>query len=124
MRAARAHALPPSYTPARRSPDLLASPVDEHCRTCRGPRAAPHAPRRHALNHGTTPRLPARLGALPLFFVGHLDEYLAALANALACGVMMAASFDLVHEARARGAARGVLRRRACGALCTPTQAS
>lgn len=38
------------------------------------------------------------LGALPFFFVGRLSSEWAALANAVACGVMLAASFDLVHE--------------------------
>lgn len=38
------------------------------------------------------------LGAVPFFFVGRLSVEWAALANAIACGVMLAASFDLVHE--------------------------
>lgn len=38
------------------------------------------------------------LGALPFFFVGKLSVEWSALANAIACGVMLAASFDLVHE--------------------------
>jgi len=43
------------------------------------------------------------LGALPFFFVTRLSPRLAALANALACGVMLAASFDLVHEGEPHG---------------------
>ncbi len=45
------------------------------------------------------------LGALPYFFVGTLSKEWGALANALACGVMLAASFDLVHEGEPYGAA-------------------
>jgi zinc transporter ZupT len=44
------------------------------------------------------------LGAVPFFFVRRLSPRLAALANALACGVMLAASFDLVHEGEPHGA--------------------
>lgn len=44
------------------------------------------------------------LGALPYFFVGTLSKEWGALANALACGVMLAASFDLVHEGEPYGA--------------------
>ena len=43
------------------------------------------------------------LGALPFLFVGRLSPRVAALANALACGVMLAASFDLVHEGEPDG---------------------
>ena len=42
--------------------------------------------------------------ARPFFFVRRLSPRLAALANALACGVMLAASFDLVHEGEPHGA--------------------
>ena len=49
------------------------------------------------------------LGALPFFFVRRLSPRLAALANALACGVMLAASFDLVHEGEPHGALLVVL---------------
>jgi hypothetical protein len=38
------------------------------------------------------------IGAVPFFFVGRLSVEWSALANAIACGVMLAASFDLVHE--------------------------
>lgn len=44
------------------------------------------------------------LGAVPFFWVRRLSPRLAALANALACGVMLAASFDLVHEGELHGA--------------------
>ena len=44
------------------------------------------------------------LGALPFFFVGALSKEWAALANAVACGVMLAASFDLLHEGQPYGA--------------------
>jgi len=49
------------------------------------------------------------LGALPFFFVGSLSAEWAALANAIACGVMLAASFDLVHEGQPYGAGLTVL---------------
>jgi len=41
------------------------------------------------------------LGGLPFFFFGRMSRLWAGVANALACGVMLAASFDLIHEARA-----------------------
>ena len=44
------------------------------------------------------------LGAVPFFFVGTLSTRWSALANAIACGVMLAASFDLVHEGEPYGA--------------------
>jgi hypothetical protein len=44
------------------------------------------------------------LGAVPFFFVGKLSTRWSALANAIACGVMLAASFDLVHEGEPSGA--------------------
>eukprot|EP00200_Dunaliella_tertiolecta_P011666 CAMPEP_0202389432 /NCGR_PEP_ID=MMETSP1127-20130417/82943_1 /ASSEMBLY_ACC=CAM_ASM_000462 /TAXON_ID=3047 /ORGANISM="Dunaliella tertiolecta, Strain CCMP1320" /LENGTH=482 /DNA_ID=CAMNT_0048991171 /DNA_START=208 /DNA_END=1653 /DNA_ORIENTATION=- len=44
-------------------------------------------------------------GALPYFFTGKLQQSWAGIANAVACGVMLAASFDLLHE----------------GAPCSPT---
>lgn len=37
-------------------------------------------------------------GALPFLFCGCLSPRWTGAANALACGVMLAASFDLVHE--------------------------
>ena len=43
------------------------------------------------------------LGAVPFFFLGRLSSEWEGVANALACGVMLAASFDLIHEARALG---------------------
>lgn len=45
----------------------------------------------------------AGLGSFPFFFVGSLSKEWAALANALACGVMLACSFDLVHEGQPYG---------------------
>lgn len=45
----------------------------------------------------------AGIGSLPFFFVGSLSKEWAALANALACGVMLACSFDLVHEGQPYG---------------------
>lgn len=44
------------------------------------------------------------LGAVPFFFVGALSKEWAAMANAVACGVMLAASFDLLHEGQPYGA--------------------
>jgi hypothetical protein len=44
-----------------------------------------------------------RLGAVPFFFIDGKDNRLAGPANALACGVMLAASFDLIHEGQAHG---------------------
>ena len=38
------------------------------------------------------------LGAIPFFFVGRLSPRIASLGNAVACGVMLAASFDMIHE--------------------------
>lgn len=46
---------------------------------------------------------------LPFFFVGSLTKEWSALANAVACGVMIAASFDLVHEAEPYGAGLTIL---------------
>ena len=46
------------------------------------------------------------LGSLPFFFVPRgkkLSETYAGLANAIACGVMLAASFDMVHEGEPYG---------------------
>lgn len=45
----------------------------------------------------------AGLGAVPFFFVGSLSKEWAALANAVACGVMLACSFDLMHEGQPYG---------------------
>ena len=44
------------------------------------------------------------LGAVPFFFIAKLSAVWAAMANAVACGVMLAASFDLLHEAEGYGA--------------------
>ena len=43
------------------------------------------------------------IGALPFFFVGSLSKEWTGLANAIACGVMLAASFDLVNEGQPYG---------------------
>lgn len=43
------------------------------------------------------------LGAVPFFFTGSLSKECAGLANAVACGVMLAASFDLLHEGEPHG---------------------
>lgn len=49
------------------------------------------------------------VGALPFFFIEKLSKGWAALANAVACGVMIAASFDLLHEAESFGPAPLIL---------------
>jgi hypothetical protein len=49
------------------------------------------------------------LGAMPFFFIEKLSKGWAALANAVACGVMIAASFDLLHEAESYGPAPLIL---------------
>ena len=46
----------------------------------------------------------AGLGTIPFFFTGKLSKEVAALANAVACGVMIACSFDLIHEGQPYGA--------------------
>ena len=51
----------------------------------------------------------AGLGAAPFFFVGSFSKQWAALANAVACGVMLAASFDLIHEGEPYGASLVIL---------------
>ena len=51
----------------------------------------------------------AALGAVPFFFVGSLSKEWAALANAIACGVMLACSFDLMHEGQPYGGGLVVL---------------
>lgn len=43
------------------------------------------------------------LGALPFFFVSSLSKLWTGLANAIACGFMLAASFDLLHEGEPYG---------------------
>lgn len=45
----------------------------------------------------------AGLGTIPFFFTGKLSKEVAALANAVACGVMIACSFDLIHEGQPYG---------------------
>ncbi len=76
--------------------------------------ASPNAA--HKLLH-TAPRLPvgtvtlltivmaaaSGLGALPFFFVSNLSKLWTGLANAIACGFMLAASFDLLHEGEPYG---------------------
>lgn len=44
------------------------------------------------------------LGGVPYFFVRSFSKEYSALASAVACGVMLAASFDLVHEGQPYGA--------------------
>ena len=51
----------------------------------------------------------AGLGSIPFFFVGSLSKEWSALANALACGVMLACSFDLVHEGQPYGGGSVIL---------------
>ncbi|GAB4820100.1 hypothetical protein N2152v2_007146 [Parachlorella kessleri] len=46
----------------------------------------------------------AGLGALPFFFVRSLSPLMSGLATAVACGVMFACSFDLVHTGQPYGA--------------------
>ena len=46
----------------------------------------------------------AGLGAVPFFFVRKLSPYWSAISTATACGVMFAASFDLIHEGQPHGA--------------------
>ncbi len=41
--------------------------------------------------------------------MGMLSKEWSAMANAIACGVMLAASFDLVHEAQPYGAGLAIL---------------
>jgi len=48
-------------------------------------------------------------GAVPFFVFGRLKPYWAGLANAVAVGVMMAASFDLLHEGAPHSAALTIL---------------
>lgn len=45
----------------------------------------------------------AGVGALPFFFVKTLSSRWSAVATAVACGVMFAASFDLIHEGQPYG---------------------
>jgi hypothetical protein len=42
--------------------------------------------------------LASSLGVLPFFFVGKLSPPCAGLANAVACGVMISASYGLLQE--------------------------
>ncbi|GMH45814.1 hypothetical protein BSKO_13777 [Bryopsis sp. KO-2023] len=48
--------------------------------------------------------LASGLGAVPFFFVRTLSKQLVGTANAVACGVMLACSFDLIHEGEPYGA--------------------
>lgn len=47
--------------------------------------------------------LSAGFGAVPFFFVKQLSPTMNGLATAVACGVMFAASFDLIHEGQPYG---------------------
>jgi hypothetical protein len=47
----------------------------------------------------------AGMGTIPFFFTGQLSKEISALASAVACGVMIACSFDLVHEGQPYGGA-------------------
>ena len=49
------------------------------------------------------------VGALPFFFISNVSIAWAGMANAVACGVMLAASFDLLHEAEGYASAPLVL---------------
>ncbi|KXZ44910.1 hypothetical protein GPECTOR_61g863 [Gonium pectorale] len=44
------------------------------------------------------------VGALPYLFTGKLDPYWSGIANAVGCGVMLAASFDLLEESKSYSA--------------------
>ncbi len=45
------------------------------------------------------------VGAVPYLFTGKLEPYWAGIANAVGCGVMLAASFDLLEESKSYSAA-------------------
>lgn len=47
--------------------------------------------------------LASGLGAVPFFFVTTMSKQLIGLSNAIACGVMIAASFDLLREGEPYG---------------------
>lgn len=49
--------------------------------------------------------LASGLGVTPFLFVKKLSKQVIGLANAIACGVMLACSFDLVHEGEPYGSA-------------------
>lgn len=49
------------------------------------------------------------LGALPFLFVKRLSGNVVGLANGIACGVMLACSFDLIHEGEPYGSAFVIL---------------
>ena len=53
--------------------------------------------------------LSAGFGAVPFFFVRELSPTMNGLATAVACGVMFAASFDLIHEGQPHGAMMVIL---------------
>ena len=53
--------------------------------------------------------LSAGFGAVPFFFVRNLSPTMNGLATAVACGVMFAASFDLIHEGQPYGATMVVM---------------
>eukprot|EP00884_Botryococcus_braunii_P007296 jgi/Botrbrau1/16568/Bobra.0262s0005.1 len=62
------------------------------------------------------------LGAIPFFFTGSLSKEWAGLANAVACGVMLAASFDLIHEGEPHGPGLTILGLILGGAFIQATQ--
>lgn len=60
--------------------------------------ARAHVPLLSILLYTTLMSLASGLGAVPFLLFGRLKPYWAGIANALAVGVMMTASFDLLHE--------------------------
>lgn len=58
----------------------------------------PHLLSLHRPSPLSLPCTAAGLGALPFFFVRSMSAETTGLATAVACGVMLAASFDLVHD--------------------------
>ena len=84
-----------------------------------GPRCCALPPRARLTSRAALLR---SLGGLPFFFLGRLSGLWAGVANALACGVMLAASFDLIHEARFCAAAKGPPCRSAADARAPPVR--
>lgn len=69
----------------------------EHNPPCLAARSPPHS----SLNREPDAHTHANsLGAVPFWFLGRLSAQWEGIANAIACGVMLAASFDLIHEVR------------------------
>ncbi|PRW32991.1 zinc transporter [Chlorella sorokiniana] len=64
----------------------------------------------------------AGLGAVPFFFVRSMSGETTGLATAVACGVMLAASFDLVHDGQPYGGGLTVLGVLLGGAFIRSTQ--